>query len=81
MNCYYCQKKLKPKKTTYNINRKGYDVILREVSALVCQECGEVFYEEKNVKKIQSLIKEIDKKSEAVRKFESTDPKPRFAVA
>lgn len=69
MTCYYCQKNLKSKKVTYNINRQGYDVILREVPALVCQECGEIFFEEKSVNLIQALIKEVDKKAEAVRQF------------
>ena len=44
MICYFCKNKLKPKKITYNINRQGYDVILCEVPAYVCQECGEMFF-------------------------------------
>jgi YgiT-type zinc finger domain-containing protein len=68
MKCYYCQNKLRKDKVTYNINRNGYDVILREVPAFVCQECGEIFFEEKSVDMIQSLISDVDKKAEAVRK-------------
>lgn len=78
MNCHFCQNKLKPKKVTYNINRQGYDVILREVPAFICQECGEVFFEEKSVDLIQSLIRDIDKKTELVKQVTVTleIPKP-----
>lgn len=60
MLCFYCKNKLKQKKIAYNINRQGYDVILREIPAYVCQECGEIFFEEKSVDLIQKLINEID---------------------
>lgn len=69
MKCYYCKGKLKLKKITHNINRKGYDVILRDVPALVCQDCGEIFFEEQSVNQIQSLIENIDKKAADVRNF------------
>lgn len=67
MKCFYCDNNLKSEKITYNINRKGYDVILRDVPAYVCQECGQVFFEEKGVESIQSLISDLDKKSDTVK--------------
>lgn len=67
MNCMYCEAQLKPTVATYNVNRQGYDIILHETPALVCVECGELFYEEQAVARIQELIREVDQKSTAVR--------------
>ena len=75
MICHFCKNKLKPRKITYNINRQGYDVILREVPAYVCQECGEMFFEEKSVDLIQSLIKEVDTKAAVVRNVSLSNQK------
>lgn len=78
MKCAYCKNQLKAKKVTYNINRQGYDVILHDVPALVCQTCGEIFYDEKSVALIQNLIANMDKKVEKVRSF---TPQFKFAAA
>lgn len=69
MKCIYCNAKLKPKIVTYNINRKGYDVILHDIPGLSCTKCGEIFFEEQSVDLIQNLIVDLDEKSEKVRSF------------
>ena len=69
MKCIYCNAELKSKIVTYNINRKGYDVILHDIPALSCAKCGEIFFEEQGVDLIQSLIVDLDEKTEKVRSF------------
>lgn len=81
MPCYYCKNKLKAKKVTYNINRQGYDVILRDVPTFVSQECGEMFFDEKSVDKIQSLIQEVDKKAKMVREYSGNGKYQKQAIA
>ncbi|MBM4402406.1 MAG: YgiT-type zinc finger protein [Candidatus Cloacimonetes bacterium] len=80
MKCIYCDTELKPKIVTYNINRKGYDVILHDIPALSCVGCGEIFFEEESVDLIQNLIADLDEKSEKVRSFvPEVAPIPAYA--
>jgi len=62
MECYYCKGDMVRGKTTYTINRQGYHLLIDEVPAWVCQQCGEVYFEGEEVDAIQDLIKTIDSK-------------------
>lgn len=79
----YCEAQLKLTMTTYNVNRRGYDIILHEAPALICVECGELFYEEQAVTHIQELIREVDQKSTAVRAVvpDTLEPSPTRLAA
>lgn len=68
MKCANCQEKLNSKTVSYSVTRKGYDVILHDVPALVCDVCGEVFFAEDSVRKIQGMVGELDETSKKVRK-------------
>ena len=81
MICQKCQKQLSVKNIPYNINRKGYDVILRDVPAFVCDECGEIFFDEKSVNQIQEMVKNLDDRYEAVRSYRPTAAVSQFAYA
>ena len=48
-----------------HVDRKGCHVVLDKVSAWVCGQCGEVYFEEKEVKAIQDLILSVEQKAEA----------------
>ena len=61
MKCSFCNGEMKPKKTSYTVNRKNYHLVLDDVPALVCQQCGEPYFEEAEVSIIQGLVKEADK--------------------
>lgn len=67
MQCLYCKGKMKPGETTYNISRHGYHFVLDNAPAWICQQCGETYFEEKEVDAIQNLIKDLDKKTEKIR--------------
>ncbi len=58
MECFSCRGQLKRGKTNYTINRQGYHLIMDAVPAWICQQCGEVLFEEKSVNAIQGLIQE-----------------------
>tara|TARA_Y100000310_G_C20565846_1_gene755434 strand:- start:83 stop:415 length:333 start_codon:yes stop_codon:yes gene_type:complete len=54
MKCVLCSGKLEKKKVEY----KEYGVSLGKYSALVCQDCGENFFDSKTVDIIQKKSKE-----------------------
>jgi YgiT-type zinc finger domain-containing protein len=49
-------------KTNYTLSRSGYHLLIDEVPAWICQQCGEVYFEEEEVDAIQDLIKTLDSK-------------------
>jgi len=51
---------LRKGETTYTITRKGYHLIVDHVPAWVCEQCGEVLFDEEQVKGIQQLIENAD---------------------
>jgi YgiT-type zinc finger domain-containing protein len=67
MECPYCKGKLKPGRATYTANRLGYHLLLDDIPAWVCQQCGEPVFEERAVEAIQRLLKTIDKTVQSVR--------------
>ncbi len=64
MECHYCKGDMKPGETSYAISRKDYHLVIDNVPALICQQCGESYFGENEVDLIQSLIKDVDAKSE-----------------
>ena len=64
MKCHYCKGLMQSGKTSYTINRKDYHLLIDDVPALICQQCGEPYFDEKEIDLIQSLIKDVDTKSE-----------------
>lgn len=61
MECYYCKGDLKEGKVPYFIKRKGYQLVLENIPAYVCQQCGEYLLREQEVANIQKLITELEK--------------------
>jgi YgiT-type zinc finger domain-containing protein len=60
MKYFYCQGELHKAKAVYTINRHGYHLIIDDVPAWVCDQCGEPLFEETQVDAIQQLIQKID---------------------
>ncbi|MFQ6059005.1 MAG: type II toxin-antitoxin system MqsA family antitoxin [Anaerolineae bacterium] len=60
MQCFHCQGELRRGKSTYTVNRDGYHLIIENMPAWVCQQCGEALFEEEQVDAIQRLIRETD---------------------
>lgn len=60
MKCFHCQGELNRSRAAYSINRHGYHIIIDDVPAWVCSQCGEPLFDEKQVNAIQSLIRQLD---------------------
>lgn len=61
MKCMYCQAVLKQGKITHTINRYGYHLVIDNLPAYICPQCGESLLDEKAVGIIQKTILELDK--------------------
>jgi YgiT-type zinc finger domain len=62
----YCQAEMKRGTVPFHIDRKGIHVSLDEIPAWVCPQCGETYFEEKEVDSMQALVKAVE---EQMRKF------------
>jgi YgiT-type zinc finger domain-containing protein len=60
MKCLHCHGELQRGKTTYTANRRGYHLIIDDVPAWICSQCGEPLFDEKQVDAIQQIIRKID---------------------
>jgi len=62
LECFYCKGNMVRGKTDYSLSRRGYHLLIDEVPAWICQQCGEVYFEAGEVDAIQDLIKTLDSK-------------------
>ena len=67
MKCIYCKGQMARRTVPLHIDRQSCHVILDEVPAWVCEQCGEEYFEEKEVDAIQDLLKSVEQKSAALR--------------
>jgi YgiT-type zinc finger domain-containing protein len=51
---------LAKKKVSYTANRHGYHLIIDDVPAWVCEQCGEPMFDEETVDAIQAMLREMD---------------------
>jgi YgiT-type zinc finger domain-containing protein len=63
MKCIHCRGSMTRTHAPFHIDRKGYHLPLEAVPAWVCGQCGEPYFEEREVKTIQSLLLQLDKKA------------------
>jgi YgiT-type zinc finger domain-containing protein len=47
----------------FQVDRKGYHLILDHVPAWVCQQCGEAYFEPNEVDGIQDAIRALDQRT------------------
>ena len=59
MKCIHCKGKMNKGYAPFHIDKKGYHLTLDEVPAWVCQQCGEVYFDESEVDSIQEIIKTL----------------------
>ena len=60
MECLYCRGVLVRKRISYATTRKGYHLIIDEVPAWVCEQCGEPLFDEETVDTIQEVLRGVD---------------------
>jgi YgiT-type zinc finger domain-containing protein len=66
MKCVHCKGKMKKGTAPFHIDRKGCHLMLESVPAWVCEQCGEAYFEEKEVNAIQDLIQSIEHKTQGL---------------
>jgi YgiT-type zinc finger domain-containing protein len=60
MECLYCKGVLEKKTISYTATRKRYHLIIDEVPAWVCEQCGEPLFDEETVDAIQEVLRGVD---------------------
>lgn len=68
MKCLYCGGEMRRKSTPFHVDRKGYHLVMDEIPAWVCSQCGEVYFEETEVVAMQNMMRAIDVESTKLRK-------------
>lgn len=63
MKCIHCQGEMTKGTAPVHIDRETCHVTLDRVPAWVCSQCGEAYFEEGEVKKIQEVIQSVEKKA------------------
>ena len=66
MKCIHCRGKMERKTAPFQIDRKGYHLIFDAVPAWVCTQCGEAYFEEREVEEIQDAIRAVDQRAEKI---------------
>ena len=62
MKCIHCQGTMKRGKAPIHIDRGSCHITIDNVSAWICEQCGEPFFEEQEVQVIQNIAKTVDEK-------------------
>jgi YgiT-type zinc finger domain-containing protein len=66
MKCIHCRGEMKQGHTPFHADRRGCHVTIDEIPAWVCGQCGEAYFEEKEVDAIQKLIAAIEQEFRAL---------------
>lgn len=66
MKCLYCQGVMQKGATPFHVDRPGCHVTLDAVPAWVCGQCGEAYFEEKEVDAIQNLVMALEQNTKAL---------------
>jgi YgiT-type zinc finger domain-containing protein len=56
----HCQGQMKRDTAPFHIDRKGYHLTLDAVPAWVCQQCGEIYFDEPEVNSIQEILRIVE---------------------
>ncbi len=66
MKCIHCQGEMKRSHTHFHADRQGCHVTIDAVPAWVCGQCGEAYFEEKEVDAIQKLMGAVEQELKAL---------------
>ena len=66
MKCIHCRGEMKKGTTPFHVDRKGCHLMLEAVPAWVCDQCGEAYFEEREVDAIQELVTSVELKAHAL---------------
>ncbi len=63
MKCMYCEAQMERGTVPYHIDRTGIHIILDAVPSWVCPQCGEFYFESKEVESLQEMVRAVEEKS------------------
>ena len=66
VKCIHCQGEMAKGTTPLHVDRRGCHVMLDAVPAWVCQQCGEAYFQEKEVDAIQDRVRSLEQKAQAL---------------
>lgn len=66
MKCIHCKGNMIKGTTPFHIDRRGCHLTLDSVPAWVCDQCGEAYFDEKEVDAMQDLINSIEQKAQGI---------------
>jgi len=66
MKCIHCRGEMKRGTTPFHVDRKGCHLVLDAVPAWVCTQCGEPYFDEKEVDAIQELVASVEERAGAL---------------
>ncbi len=63
MTSIHCKGRMQMGAAPFHIDRNGYHLSLDAVPAWVCGQCGEPYFEAREVRTIQRLLTQLDKQT------------------
>jgi YgiT-type zinc finger domain-containing protein len=66
MECIHCKGRMVRGTAPFSLDRKGYHVSWDAVLAWVCTQCGEPYFESREVELIQKALAGLDRESTAL---------------
>lgn len=61
MTCFMCKGDTEPKLKTYVANLDSCVIIIKSVPALVCNQCGEVYYTDEVAEQLEKIVDTMEK--------------------
>lgn len=59
MNCFKCEGKLIEKKVNYMVDLESTIIIIKEVPARVCTQCGEQYFDDETSENIEIIVNKL----------------------
>ena len=60
MQCFYCKGDMEKQLTNYIADLENCIIIIKNVPSLVCTQCGEKYYDNNTMKKIESILDSLE---------------------
>lgn len=61
MTCFMCKGDLEPKVKTYVATLDNCVIIVKNVPALVCNQCGEAYYSDEVAERLENIVDTMEK--------------------
>lgn len=57
--CFFCKGDLKQSNTIYTVNINDCIIIIKNVPCMECQQCGEKYFDDDVMAKLESIINQV----------------------